>query len=151
MGVLSVGAGGGVKGHYVAAGDGLGDKATTSTSWATIAGVTVDVPVVEGDVLLCILEAEWVNTGSAAGGLNVAVDGNNIAPATRGWYCGDTENVVFTTVGVTTHEVQAGDITAGETTVTGKFRRQGALGTFTVKNDGEYGVPTLTVINLGHV
>lgn len=138
-----------VKSVETAAGDEGGHETSTSSDWATIDGLDVDVAAIAGDLLVIGLSVAWNNGSSASGGVTVAVGGTSIHPASKGWYCGDVEDVFRPFTGELTHVVQEGDISAGVVNVTGQFRRESAPGTFNIANDGAFGTPVLTVINMG--
>lgn len=134
-----------------ALGDESGVESTMSTDFADIPFVTLAIPASTGDVLDITLDIVWFAGVGINGKFNIAVDGVDRHPSTNGLVASSAAtNVSIPLTMNLTRVVEAGDITAGEVTVAGRFASH-AGSAVNISNDGTDGTPILTVKNLGPV
>lgn len=134
-----------------ALGDEGGLETTSSTDMANIPNLTLAIPASVGDVLDITLDIVWFAGTGVNARFNIAVDGTDRHPSSNGWVAtSPVNNGSLPATFTLTHTVEAGDITAGEVTVAGRFASH-AGSAINVSNDGNDGTPTLTVKNLGAV
>lgn len=138
--------GGGSAAVSAVAGNNSADYSSNSSTFATPAGLTINVPAAEGDRLLIEWTGSGVNPATNTLELGIAVDGTTIS--TRVQIGNQAANpIAVAHVIRAVHVVQASEIDGGNVTVAALIRSVSG-GTISVYNSGNFR-PVLTVTNLG--